>query len=44
MRECKRCLELLTMIRYFIYSNDLRSAKDATYELMTLLNGYDSSC
>ena len=44
MRECKRCFELVVMIRHCMMDNQLDKAKEATKELMALLDGYDKAC
>ena len=44
MRECKRCFELVVMIRHCMRENQLEEAKKVTKELMALLESYDNAC
>ena len=44
MKECKRCFELVILIRHAMMDDDLEKAKVLTNELLDILNGYDSAC
>ena len=44
MKECKRCMELVILIRHAMMEDDLEKAKKFTEELLNLLNGYDKAC
>ena len=44
MKECKRCFELVILIRHAMMENALEKAKVLTNELLGILNGYDRAC
>ena len=44
MKECKRCFELVILIRHAMMDNELETAKAFTKELLSILDGYDSAC